>query len=142
MAVMRGDYAAGPYADVSFTQAEHPDIEWWENDAEDCDDCIHTYSNHISWDSSDRRPTPTSDGIYSIDSADFFGFRDVDYLSAWWSGEFASLERFGFVLAVYEVPDNHARHGYCQSVFNMETAVMLKQFYIPNRRAARRFMER
>lgn len=121
MSVLRDDRPCGPYADMTFQSVEHPDFV-------EChaDDCIHNAIDSWGWEIGPRTPPPRSDGLgyAGMDwPADYlFGFVNVAQLRHWFDGKLRRLDRLGFVIGVYEVPETHTKHGFSQSVFSYESA--------------------
>lgn len=132
--VLRNNVPAGPYGDDAFVRAEHDDnnvSNLWD---EECDNCIHTFSDNLAWKADEKRPMPIHDGLYGLMSDHLFGFKSYDTMHAWFLGDLRKLDRFGFVAAVYEVPKTHAQHGKRQSVFLWKTAMRVGDTSILSRK--------
>ncbi len=114
-------FPSGPYQNNGMQHAEHaldfenPNYSYWDHNH---DDCIHEWMENMCYQTGLAHPTPNNDGIYDFDTNHIFGFKNLDSLKEWFSGNLRILQKYGFVIAVYEVPDHHAQHGYRQSVFN------------------------
>lgn len=74
------------------------------------------------WDE-ERNPGPERDGLGYIDVEEYFGFRNLEELTAWFErDELESLIEdpisvpWKFRISVYEVDEAHVRHGKKQAV--------------------------
>lgn len=134
MSVLRDGRPAGPYADFVFEREEHESDDSWCDNYDNKNGCIHHFSYELTWIKGERRPMPKSDGIYDINSDHLFGFITEDKMLDWFSDWLRKLDRYGFVIGVYETPDTHASHGNKQSTFSYEASKRIAEFPILKRK--------
>lgn len=80
----------------------------------------------------DTHPSPSSDdmdhdGLRGIwDYNHRHGFATFEKLMAWFEDTEALLDGNGYIIACYELPDNHVLVGRHQVIFNIEEAVRIR----------------
>ncbi len=67
----------------------------------------------------DQHPMPAFDGIEDFDTDyDYCGFESMEALVKWFDGYLLGLARYGFVVRIYDVPDDEVQLGVKQLAFN------------------------
>jgi hypothetical protein len=154
MSVLHDGRPAGPYAENQFRNHEHVDNNVWINDFGvegyfGCDSgwngnksgtrCIHYWCDQLAWKTDGHTPTPQNDGIGELwdlnDYTDYvFGFQRASQLTDWFTGQFKTLHRYGFVVGVYSAPVEYTKHGICQSIFKYSESERVAELSVMGRK--------
>lgn len=124
MSILREDtgFPAGPYAEGDWLSLEHPDDydryrdeDYW---GKGCDACVHEWIKALSCCTPPHQPSPYREGLDVFDESDVFGFPSKTALFKWFQHEWRDLDRFGYIVREYDVPDNFVEIGRRQLLFN------------------------
>jgi hypothetical protein len=74
-----------------------------------------------------RHPSPDlEEDLRGVARAEFCGFESMAHLNAWFEGWLHHLDSAGYLVHVYEVPDDRVRFGIHQVVAQLEEGRLLE----------------
>jgi hypothetical protein len=85
------------------------------------------FENDMASDHTDEcHPSPINDGLGWPTSDEYCGFSAISDLTEWFGGWLGQLSDAGYLMHVYDVPDEHVRQGHYQVLAKLELGTLVR----------------